>query len=68
MMSKKSQNPNISKWLKRESANVRQSLETASRHFDKNDVLDVHTLEAVYGQESSFGQDRRNRNSKGGSW
>lgn len=30
-------------------------------HFDKNDKLTVSVLEALYGQESSFGQSRRKR-------
>jgi membrane-bound lytic murein transglycosylase MltF len=65
MPSKKSQKTNVSEWIKRETPRLRRSLETASRHFDRKDALDVHTLESMYGQESSFGQKRRNRNSKG---
>lgn len=42
-------------WLKRETPRVRNALERASRHFDTADDLTVNTLEAVYGQESSFG-------------
>jgi membrane-bound lytic murein transglycosylase MltF len=44
-------------WINREKENehIRQALENASTYFDNNDVLDVHTLEAVYGKESSFG-------------
>ncbi|MBF0388207.1 MAG: transglycosylase SLT domain-containing protein [Candidatus Omnitrophica bacterium] len=44
-------------WIDREKKNehIRQALENASTYFDHNDVLDVHTLEAVYGKESSFG-------------
>src|SRR5437016_1700644 len=52
-------------WLKRETPFQRKALETASRHFDKNDTMDVHTLEALYGQESSFGKYRGKRNSNG---
>jgi membrane-bound lytic murein transglycosylase MltF len=65
MASKKSQKSNVPEWLKREAPHIREALETASRHFDRNDILDVHTLEALYGQESSFGQNRRQRNIKG---
>jgi len=54
---------NISDWLKRETPHQIKALETASRHFDKNDAMDVHTLEAQYGQESTFGQNRGKRNS-----
>lgn len=46
---------NVDRWLKRETPRVRKALESASRHFDSNDTLIVNTLEAVYGQESSFG-------------
>lgn len=42
-------------WLGRETPRVRKALESASRHFDSNDELTVNTLEAVYGQENSFG-------------
>ncbi len=62
---KTSQRPNMSDWLKRETSHQRKALETASRHFDKNDTMDVHTLEALYGQESSFGKHRGKRNSDG---
>ncbi len=41
-------------WLERETPRVRKALETASQ-FLESDHLTVHTLEAVYGQESSFG-------------
>ena len=56
---------NITSWLKRETLTVRNALETASRHFDKNDAFDVHTFEAVYAQESSFGQTQGKPNSRG---
>lgn len=42
-------------WLGRETSRIRRALESASRYFDSNDSLTVNTLEAVYGQESSFG-------------
>src|ERR1700677_2437791 len=60
---KVSQRSNMSDWLKKETSHQRKALETASRHFDKNDTMDVHTLEALYGQESSFGKHRGKRNS-----
>lgn len=50
---------NVSQWINRESPHIRRALEAASRHFDRNDSINVHTLEAVYGEESSFGQARR---------
>ncbi|MCB0406637.1 MAG: transglycosylase SLT domain-containing protein [Bdellovibrionales bacterium] len=55
----------VDQWLKRESVHQRKALENASRHFDKNDALTVHHLEAIYGQESSFGLLRRKRGMKG---
>lgn len=60
-----SQRPNMSTWLKRDTTNVKRALEKGSAFFDKDDDLDVHTLEAVYAQESSFGQTRGKRGSKG---
>jgi len=52
-------------WLQRETPRVRRALESASRHFDTDDHLTVNTLEAVYGQESSFGTQMRERGSGG---
>ena len=49
------QSSNVDQWLERETPRIRQALESASRYFDGNDSLTVNTLEAVYGQESSFG-------------
>ena len=46
---------NVDRWLERETPRTRKALESASRYFDVNDNLTVNTLEAVYGQESSFG-------------
>ena len=43
---------------------MRKALENASSYFDKNDALTVNTLEAIYGQESSFGTDRNKRGIK----
>ena len=52
-------------WLERETAHKREALENASRYFDDKDALTVNTLEAIYGQESSFGAQLRNRGMKG---
>jgi len=61
-MSKKSkQRTNVDEWLERETPHKKEALENASMHFDKNDKLTVNTLEAIYGQESSFGKSRRKR-------
>jgi membrane-bound lytic murein transglycosylase MltF len=49
------QKSNVDVWLTRETLRTRRALESASRHFDADDDLTVNTLEAVYGQESSFG-------------
>ena len=46
---------NVDRWLERETPRIRKALESASRYFDTSDLLTVNTLEAVYGQESSFG-------------
>lgn len=52
---------NVDIWLERESPHKRQALENASLHFDRQDSLTVNTLEAIYGQESSFGKTRGKR-------
>ena len=54
---------NVDQWLKRETPQIRQALESASRYVDENDHLTVNTLEAVYGRESSFGTMLRERGS-----
>lgn len=59
----KKQQSNVDQWLKRETPRIRKALESASRYFDSNDNLTVNTLEAVYGQESSFGTRLRERGS-----
>lgn len=51
----KKQKSNVDIWLERETKHNRKALENASRYFDGNDSLTVNTLEAIYGQESSFG-------------
>jgi membrane-bound lytic murein transglycosylase MltF len=55
----------VDKWLKSASTHSRTALENASRHFDDNDALTVNTLEAIYGQASSFGKNRRQRGMSG---
>lgn len=49
------QKSNVDIWLERETNHNREALENASRYFAGNDNLTVNTLEAIYGQESSFG-------------
>ncbi len=46
---------NVDIWLKKETQHNRKALENASRYFDENDAITVNTIEAIYGQESSFG-------------
>lgn len=57
----KESDSNVGTWLERETPHKRAALENASRHFDDKDALTVNTLEAIYGQESSFGKNRRKR-------
>lgn len=57
----KKRSADVNAWLERETDHVRKALESASKHFDGNDTLTVSTLEAIYGQESSFGKDMRTR-------
>ena len=52
-------------WIERETLHVREALENASRYFARTDALTVNTLEAIYGQESSFGVLRRSRGMAG---
>lgn len=53
------QKSNVDIWLEYETSHVRKALENASRYFDEKDALTVNTLEAVYGQESSFGANKK---------
>ncbi len=64
MANKKS---NVDIWIKQETEHKQNALENASKHFDNKDALSVNTLEAVYGQESSFGAKKQlgRRNSDG---
>lgn len=55
----------IDTWLGLETAHKRQALENASKYFDAEDDLTVNTLEAIYGQESSFGVSQGKRNITG---
>jgi membrane-bound lytic murein transglycosylase MltF len=48
-------------WIESEGKHTRKALENASRYFARTDALTVNTLEAIYGQESSFGVLRRSR-------
>ena len=52
-------------WIGQENSHTREALENASRYFARTDALTVNTLEAVYGQESSFGVLLRKRGMDG---
>lgn len=49
------QKTDVDLFLESETDHKRKALENASRKFDENDTFSVHTLEAIYGVESSFG-------------
>src|SRR3989338_9626977 len=51
----------VDEWLEKETPHKKKALENASRYFDPKDLVTVNTLEAIYGQESSFGSNRRTR-------
>jgi membrane-bound lytic murein transglycosylase MltF len=63
-MSNKAQS-NVDSWLSRVENHQRSALENASRYFDDNDAFTVNSLEAIYGQESSFGTKLGRRGSQG---
>lgn len=46
---------NVDSWIKNRNEHQIKALEQASRNFDNKDALTVNTLEAIYGQETSFG-------------
>jgi hypothetical protein len=50
---------NVDSWLKKSKPHQTQALENASRYFNEKDAFTVNTLEAIYGQESSFGASLR---------
>jgi len=51
-------NNDVDKWIKSRKSHQVKALEKASKVFDDKDNLSVNTLEAIYGRESSFGDDR----------
>ena len=55
-------NQDINKWLgleEEKNGYIRKALENASTVFDDKDAFTVNTLQAIYGQESSFGEQRK---------
>src|SRR3989339_321220 len=55
----------VDKWNKQEKLHQRKALENASKHFDKDDSLTVNHLQAIYGKESSYGTQIRERGTAG---
>ena len=51
----------VDAWLEKETSHKKKALENASRYFDSKDSLTVNILEGIYGQESRFGDNRRQR-------
>jgi hypothetical protein len=45
----------VDKWIDKRNPHQVKALEKASKIFDEKDSFTVNTLEAIYGQESSFG-------------
>ena len=57
-------NQDINEWLileEKQNSHKRKALENASTVFDDNDAFTVNTLQAIYGQESSFGEIRKTK-------
>ena len=57
-------NQDINEWLileEKQNSHKRKALENASTVFDDNDAFTVNTLQAIYGQESSFGKIRKTK-------
>ena len=57
-------NQDINEWLKleeKQNGHKRKALENASTVFDDNDAFTVNTLQAIYGQESSFGEIKKTK-------
>lgn len=46
---------NVNSWIKNRTPHQVKALENASKIFDEEDSLTVNSLEAIYGQETSFG-------------
>lgn len=63
--SKSGKSPDMNGWLKRETPVRQKALIEASRHLNRNDRMNVHTLEGLYARESSFGQKRGKKYSSG---
>lgn len=55
--------PNVEAWVEKENDAKVKAVQHASQEFDDDDQFTVHTLEAMYGQESGFGENRGTRGS-----
>ncbi len=65
MTEKTNRKSDVDSWIEKSSAHQIKALEKASKHFTSDDSLTVHTLEAIYGKESSFGLNKRKRGMEG---
>ena len=46
--------PNVDAWVEKQTQTQIKALQHSSQDFDDDDQFTVHTLEAMYGQESCF--------------
>lgn len=60
-------NKYVNEWIKNRTPHQVRALEKASKIFDDRDNLSVNTLEAIYGKESSFGDELYLKKSRRGS-
>ncbi len=60
-------NSDVDKWINKRKPHQVKALEKASKVFDDKDNLSVNTLEALYGKESSFGNEYYLNKSRRGS-
>jgi len=57
--------PNVDAWVEKQTQTQIKALQHSSQDFDDDDQFTVHTLEAMYGQESCFGANRGTRGISG---
>jgi len=63
---KPSQKPNVDAWLEKLTSEQLEALDRASKIFPDGSPYSIHTLEGMYGRETSFGHDNLGeRNSEG---
>ena len=56
---------NVDLWLSKITPEQKRALDNAAKIFGEDDLYNVHTLESLYGQESSFGRYMRHRGMDG---